>query len=261
MSLPSSSSSSAAAAPSKPSIIDLNFIDCKGSPLICVSSDEDARILWSLGWYGKGSLSRGKPMCCFRKDPPKARSEAPSANQDSTSNTDGTQEDACGEVPPSKKVKEGELVLLTHPECFYLAFLSKHDGVSVTVGGKTRADCWNAFCGANPRFPLLMAAYVYFRGKGWAPRTGISHGVDFLLYKPLERHTHAEYSVIVTDCKAEDFSWARLLRTSRNMVSVAKALVVCRVSSGEVSTESPDCLDGVEIQTIVFSRWDPNKSR
>lgn len=237
--------------------ITLNYVDCRGSPLIYASSDEDARVLWSLGWYGKGSLSRGKPMCCFRKDSTRTPEPEPAP----AANPVETQDDTSGELPPAKKVKESEIVLLTHPECFYLAFLSKHDGVSIAVEGKTRADCWDAFRGANPRFPHLMAAYVYFRGRGWAPRTGISHGVDFLLYKPLERHTHAEYSVIVTDCKAEDFSWARLLRTSRNMVSVAKALVVCRVASKETAAESPDWLNGVEIQTVVFSRWDPNRSR
>lgn len=234
--------------------IKLNFVECNGTPLICVQSDEDARTLWSLGWYGKGSLSRGKPMCCC------CFPTKPITTIDKKSDEeDGTH----SEPPPNKKPKEDETVLLTHAECFYLAFLSKHERLTVTVDDdKTKIDCWNAFCAANPRFPHLMAAYVHFRSKGWAPRTGLSHGVDFLLYKPLDRHTHAEYSVIVTDCKAEDFSWARLLRTSRNMVSVAKALVICRVTSTTtVSIESPDWLNNVEIQTIVFSRWDPNRSR
>lgn len=231
-------------------IVELKFVDCNGFPLIYVGSEEDARVLWSLGWYGKGSLSRGKPMCCFFSSSfKKVQGEEP---------------------PPDKRPRASEDVLLTHAECFYLAFLSEHENLSITVAGKTREECWSAFCKANARFPLLMAAYVHFRSKGWAPRTGLSHGVDFLLYKPLEKHTHAEYSVIVTDgnvaaaaAAADDFSWARLLRTSRNMVSVAKALVVCRVSSTDVTTpsESPDWINYTDIQTVVFSRWDPNKSR
>lgn len=231
---------------SSSSTIELKFVDCNGFPLIYVGSEEDARVLWSLGWYGKGSLSRGKPMCCF-----------------SSSSSKKVQGE---EPPPDKRPRASEDVLLTHAECFYLAFLSEHENLSITVAGKTREECWSAFCKANTRFPLLMAAYIHFRSKGWAPRTGLSHGVDFLLYKPLEKHTHAEYSVIVTDgdaATAGDFSWARLLRTSRNMVSVAKALVVCRVSSADATTpsESPDWLNCTDIQTVVFSRWDPNKSR
>ena len=235
----------------------LKYVECTGSPLIVVASEEDARTLWSLGWYGKGALSRGKPMCCNNNN----------NNSNGSSNGNTAQKPASAASsgpPPAKAPRESELVLLSHIECFYLAFLSEYRA-AIVVDGKTKEECWSAFCAVNFRFPYLVAAYAYFRRKGWAPRTGLSHGVDFLLYRPLDRHTHAEYSVIVADTGTDSATWARLLQTSRNMVSVAKALVVCRVV-GSSSSDCSDCgasdwLESAVVNTVVLTRWDPNKSR
>jgi hypothetical protein len=119
---------------------------------------------------------------------------------------------------------------------------------------------------------VLFAAYLHYRRLGWAPRSGLAHGVDFLLYRPTERHTHAPFSVLVTAAAAAAaaaasvaVSWQMIQRASRNMVSVAKSLVLCEVAlpqSPPAPGELPSAwILGAVVRDVTVHRWIPEQDR
>jgi len=233
---------------------------------VFVRDEDGARALWQLGWFGKGTASRGRPRCTV--------TEGATHQQYRSARTRGRRKGSnfAEAIAADAHALEGvaERVQLGHCEAFYLAFVTcciritaaeESDPASSSAAVAVGAErCWRLFCAEDARFPELLAAYTHYRRLGWAPRSGVAHGVDFLLYRPGTRHTHAPFSVLVAPPQP---SWARISHASRNMVSVAKSLIFCSVTFASVVDRlSPaTCVASAAVYDVAISRWVPEQDR
>jgi len=112
----------------------------------------------------------------------------------------------------------------------------------------------------DSRFPQKLALYNQCRASGWAPRGGIAHGVEFLLYRPGEKHDHAPYAVVLVRSAKEPLPIS-VMQVARNIVNVAKQLLVCSVSGGSVEEWNKAAFRSLHVDMILLGRWDPDADR
>jgi len=184
---------------------------------VWVKDPVDIKDLQTRGSYGKGIFSRSVPNSDFLAD-------------------------------------MQEHLQLAHVEAFFLL-----DAINcLTIFDVERMElkaeaCWKEFSKVNPRFPILYASYLYFRARGWVPKSGLKFGADFALYELGPRFTHATYSVIVKQlelkfpntsgihsnisclAKLDEYShryhsWTALHGLQRLMHNVSKEILFCYVA-------------------------------
>ncbi|XP_015908115.2 tRNA-splicing endonuclease subunit Sen2 [Parasteatoda tepidariorum] len=219
---------------------------------ILVHDDESIKILYSQGFFGKGTLSKNAPKVCVEdKEIKNEKSERvlqnEASNQDDDiidvdddeedvkpstskeenievviSDSDSSSEIEVDSVKKKDSSKEDqsdekESLQLTFEEAYFLSYAL---GCLVIKDNKDQpidlARLWNKFCESSPdgNFPVMYTAYHHFRSKGWIVKQGLKYGVDYLLYKDGPAFYHATYSVIVKPVKEQNF---REVRGSRQM--------------------------------------------
>mmetsp|Transcript_19695 Transcript_19695/g.27722 ORF Transcript_19695/g.27722 Transcript_19695/m.27722 type:complete len:292 (+) Transcript_19695:76-951(+) len=182
----------------------------------------DLDSLFAYGIFGKGSLSKSKPM----------------------------------------NSSQSELLILSLEEAFFLCSFvhcleiyreldEKGDGgMKIELSEiKERqrlnpSDAWKLFCKLEPSFPERYAVYHHFRSRGWIVKSGLKFGADYLLYTDSPEVVHAAYSVIIhthrwdfdQDQKMiqndDDFPLdiASLERLTQLSLNAAKKLMICFTS-------------------------------
>ncbi|KAF5908761.1 tRNA-splicing endonuclease subunit Sen2 isoform X1, partial [Clarias magur] len=152
-----------------------------------------------------------------------------------------------------------EYLQLSYEEAFFLVYalgcLSVfHDGEALSI-----LQLWRVFCSAQPNFEITYAAYHYFRGKGWVPKSGIKYGTDLMLYRKGPPFYHASYSVVVERENEllqgpvlRPFTWRALAALCRTTANVSKELMFCYVIVPSDLTKqdisSPECLRMLKVQ-------------
>lgn len=193
---------------------------------VCIIDKTQASELYSFGTYGKGILSRSRPLFFHNirtyrgsagmfhnkevkklngkkrgnvcSDGPHISSTLNSKTSNSSSNYD--EDPIAQHFQDHKTIQEAEEYLqLSLVEAFYLAYglgclkVMLPDGIQVSL-----LECWNLFRAVDTRFCELYVAYHYYRAGGWVPRAGPKYGVDFVLYCAQGPQSfHAQYAVIV----------------------------------------------------------------
>ena len=137
---------------------------------------------------------------------------------------------------------------------------------------------WSLFCSKLPYFPIMYAAYHYFRSKGWVPKEGIRYGSDFLLYRKGPPYYHASYITVVQCICAETlkplnyngveertFSWESLSSLLRLATSVSKEVMFCYVALPKYLAANGDIkiddIKNFQIFENIVSRWVSSKER
>ncbi|VDD76414.1 unnamed protein product [Mesocestoides corti] len=83
-----------------------------------------------------------------------------------------------------------------------------------------------------PDFPSRYAAYFYYRSNGWIVRPSLAlGGVDFLLYAEPPQLRHAAYAVLVVPASSTGRTVRDITAHFRVVSSVAKKLIIARVSA------------------------------
>ncbi|KAJ1941100.1 tRNA splicing endonuclease subunit sen2 [Kickxella alabastrina] len=193
------------------------------------------------------------------------------------------EEDQIDTLVGPEEASEMEPTQLSPYECLFLC----DAGCLVPRDSATNAilsanDLWKLFDSLEADFEIKYAAYYYYRSKGWAVRSGIKFGSDFLLYNNGPAHSHAQYSVVVRHRKClsdkeidtqeneEDGyggesrrlvdTWQYMFALTRVTAQVQKTLVVCYVDSPEsqcLADRMDLCQYAIEEQ--VISRFNPNR--
>ncbi len=65
-------------------------------------------------------------------------------------------------------------------------------------------ECWTAFRSLLPDFASRYIAYLYFRGRGWTPKSGLKFAADYVLYRISPSYSHSEYTVLLKTVYASD---------------------------------------------------------
>eukprot|EP00727_Mastigamoeba_balamuthi_P012602 m51a1_g7965 putative potential trna splicing endonuclease subunit (257) ;mRNA; r:243471-244349 len=223
-----------------------------------VRGAEQMRALWDLGWFGKGTLSRSKPLCC-----------CPAGASDPTyrpASTPRTRTSSPAPAPPAarltsadeQRVLAAETVQLTPAEAWYLAHEA---GVLRVANIESRDELWALLAGragGAARLARVVAAYRHYRMRGWAVRSGIKLGADFVLYSAAGRaHTHSRLAVRVVR-PGEQWRWAAVQAHTRNAQNVAKQFALCTVDvAGDDAAGSQSAL----VSHVVLRRWAPERDR
>jgi len=101
-------------------------------------------------------------------------------------------------------------------------------------------DMYATFAQSQPRFPLKLSVYRYYRSCGWIVRSGVLFGADFVLYTHHPRSCHSAHSVLVLPITptigpkwvqdAEYIRWETALFASRVASQVGKKLLLSWVT-------------------------------
>lgn len=260
------------------------FIGCG----VWVTNKEHALLLFTTGNYGKGFLSRSKPLFFDGETGRSKKSggfhiksgEKRRGNAGvTTCNAESTRH-ACNCLPDLRvstancciNASDTEHLQLSLEEAFFLVYglgclkIVQEDNTELTV-----AECWKIFCMVDPAFISMYTAYHYYRTNKWIPKSGLKYGVDLVLYGgggiSLQ---HAQYGVIVKSIDAthaengRSLSWATFSHVTRLAEHVAKGIVLCCVvhpPALHVDILAPTYLAHLEIIEVVLDRWQPAQTR
>ncbi|XP_026290816.1 tRNA-splicing endonuclease subunit Sen2 [Frankliniella occidentalis] len=195
-----------------------------------VSDAEDISSLYNMGFFGKGSFSRGCPRSARKTNHPeiirerqwKRRCDWSNRKSDISKVEDGQEEKALHEDNPEVIVigdtDNEEENFMSHlqpriendsgssPEvlnllleealflCYGLGCLYIFD-----ISGQKILNCdefWALCLEIDTRFIERYVTYHHFRSKGWVVKSGLKFGGDFLLYKDGPGFYHASYVVM-----------------------------------------------------------------
>jgi tRNA-intron lyase len=194
------------------------------------------------GKFGKGTLSRAEPTWYqrhYQGYQPKGLAEQrllSTFDPSLVSWLDGTDKE--------------EFVLM--PEEAYHLY---QQGKAVLYSQDKAVDGWSTCCEALSTFPLRYKVYQQFRQQGWAVKSGLLFGCDFVLYSNRLEHQHSEYCVWIVEGPVETLT---LLARARATHHVKKNLIVCHVLNQPKDTSFESCLGEHRIRELEFSRWIPN---
>lgn len=120
------------------------------------------------------------------------------------------------------------------------------------------------------QFPVIYAAYHYFRSRGWVVKCGLKFACDFLLYKEGPPFNHSEHAVTVVRVRESDdgkgvgeltpaIDWQHVTAMQRMSQGVRKKAILCHVMIGSDVTEEDFALVSViqkfKIHCSLVQRW------
>ncbi|GIX93216.1 tRNA-splicing endonuclease subunit Sen2 [Caerostris extrusa] len=266
------------------------------SNCVRVHDEESIKLLYNMGFFGKGTLSKHAPQMCLNKN-----KSAPKENQKKESAKESPEDvedvidvvDSDDESSRLKKIKisnEDEVMILSdteeenksEKECLQLsfeeAFFLSYGLGCLIVKSKDRyfgiPKLWTTFCELTHYgdFPATYTAYHHFRSKGWIVKSGIKYGADFVLYKDGPPFYHATYSVVVQTLKENlrlkvrngnrEFTWSSLAALNRVNNTAGKGLLFLYViKPNNISESSPLCISQFKLEEVLFKRWVPSENR
>lgn len=206
-----------------------------------ITDEGDIELLFTQGFYGKGTFSRSTPQVLEKKfkerrsltkskeksgeqsksflslslecedsnetdDNPAKRRKTDDIEVVLSDTDDSPEDDTSGtSIIPSKE-EEKEVLQLSLEEAYFLSYAF---GVLVVKDKDQPLDLmrlWHKCCEIHPsqNFPVMYTAYHHFRSKGWIVRSGIRYGSDFILYKDGPPFYHASYAVVVKPVKEQN---------------------------------------------------------
>ncbi|KAJ2305582.1 tRNA splicing endonuclease subunit sen2 [Coemansia sp. RSA 2706] len=250
--------------------------DTTGAPIdCCIWIDRGWETLWQNGSFGKGILSRSDPTWLGRYQ--RAVGEQADGGQQYIEEitarrrelrrertSDPEHLESMRDLDVAGAQADMEPVQLSPFEALFLSELQ-----SLTVHDDTHiyshAELYGVLSAGQPDFALKYAAYFYYRAKGWAVRSGIKFGTDFLLYAKGPAHSHSKYAVMVRRRDSEAESWQFMFAQSRVCSQVRKALVVCYVDPPAPGNETCEQANAVpdlteyQIHEYLIERFNPNR--
>ena len=197
--------------------------------VIRVARAEDGAVLWAHGWYGRDPRTRGAPG-------------------------------------PTAPTAVREHAVLMPCEAFWLSVLAEPPLLCVRAAATgavlDAAAQWAAYSALDGAFAAQLALYRACRAAGWAPRAGVAHGADLLLYRPGARHSHAPFAALLVRDGAAPLP-AGVAHAARNVAGVAKQLLVCHVAPlpPPAAPWSRAALDAARVDMTLLARWDPDADR
>jgi len=229
--------------------------------------------LYTIGIFGKGSLSRSVPQRLhqshqgsdttsgFRRpfrglsSTPGFLSRRTAALAATTVNLDAGSQDLPRKSPfcendediegtEENQLKEPQILQehlqLTLLEAYFLQHVLRILRVH-TESGETLSDeaLWKLYLEREPRAWELFAAYYALRASGWIPHAGMQMGSDFIVYADDPERVHASYLVhVVSPEQASNHrsrvdTCIRTLRDFRVAESLAKPIMLITVEFDE----------------------------
>ncbi|KAJ1522286.1 hypothetical protein ONE63_002586 [Megalurothrips usitatus] len=196
---------------------------------------EDISSLYNMGFFGKGSFSRGLPRPARKVQQPEIirerqwkrrctwqeesecsvkdgslekeyRDESPSQDSDRgtelivIADTDTEGDDFISHLRPrieNDKNSSPEVLNLLLEEALFLSYGLGCLYIFDTYGQKILSclEFWSLCVELDNRFIQRYVTYHHFRSKGWVVKSGLKFGGDFLLYKNGPSFFHASYVV------------------------------------------------------------------
>ncbi|GIY37283.1 tRNA-splicing endonuclease subunit Sen2 [Caerostris darwini] len=259
-----------------------------------VHDEESIKMLYNMGFFGRGNLSKHAPQICLNKNKSSSKEnqkkesakESPEDVEDVIDVVDS--DDESSRLKKRKISNEEEVLILSdteeenksEKECLQLSFeeaffLSYGLGCLIVKYEDTYfgiSKLWTTFCELTRSgdFPATYTAYHHFRSKGWIVKSGVKYGADYVLYKDGPPFYHATYSVIVQTLKENlrgrkqnrEFTWSSLAALNRVNNTAGKGLLFLYViKPNNISESSPLCISQFKVEEVLFKRWVPAENR
>ncbi|GFU31089.1 tRNA-splicing endonuclease subunit Sen2, partial [Nephila pilipes] len=241
---------------------------------VLVHDEESMIMLYNMGFFGKGTLSKNAPQVCVKKKnntPPrkKQKTEPCDSHDDVIEVSDSDDEDnvqsdenkrdaseillSSDSDDDNRRYKcskqsesdEKESLQLTFQEAFFLSYglgclIVKDQNTPLNIG-----VLWSRFCDLSPDFPVMYTAYHHFRSKCWVVKSGLKFGADYVLYKDGPPFYHATYTVLVRTVKEnlrdvrgiKDLTWSSLAALNRVNCTAGKGLLILYVIKPNIMTD------------------------
>ncbi|GFQ77564.1 tRNA-splicing endonuclease subunit Sen2 [Trichonephila clavata] len=241
---------------------------------VLVHDEESMKMLYNMGFFGKGTLSKNAPQVCLKNkksEPPRKKQkiepiesaevviEVSDSDDEDTLQYEENQKDAnevsifsdsdddresC-EYSKESSFNEKESLQLTFQEAYFLSYglgclVVKDKDHFLNLG-----ELWSKMCELSPVFPVMYTAYHHFRSKGWVVKSGLKFGADYVLYKDGPPFYHATYSVLVRTVKEnlrdvrglKDLTWFSLAALNRVNSTAGKGLLILYVIKPSMMTD------------------------
>jgi tRNA-splicing endonuclease subunit Sen2 len=257
---------------------------------IVVDNEDDMKILISMGYFGKATLSRNYPKVHQQdsqivrhrvfKNRKRRADKTNHAYQKIVVLPDSDSEDNCEyfiNLKPEYQIDCSgmkENVHLCLEEAFFLSATLNcldiyHEGTLLE-----HEIMWDLFKQNDKYFVQNYLVFYHFRSKNWVVKTGLKFGGDFLLYKQGPPFYHASYVVIIHVVdenlqKIEDMNRRSMQNTclmglNRLCETAGKELLICEivwpnaVKTEEVSFQD---LSKFSIKETIMKRWVVSQER
>ncbi|KAH6569685.1 hypothetical protein BASA50_002733 [Batrachochytrium salamandrivorans] len=237
---------------------------------------------WQLGFFGKGSLSRGEPTWWRRHHEP--TKTAPREGMSSERRAHALAVDR--ERIVSGVMEDPEVYRLMMEEAIYLAdeieCLQLSEGGVDLDAGMAWKRCRSLRQPNGPvfdssEFAIQYAAYHYYRTRGWVVKSGHLFGAHFVLYRKGPTHRHSEYAVLIipvfskttnsnSSLAVHDYdrpTWQSVQMSNRVCSHAKKRTLLCHVVVPSCAIDLDDirCIERMQIWDVSVGRWKPEKSR
>ena len=137
------------------------------------------------------------------------------------------------------------------------------------------------------QFPVIYAAYHYFRSRGWVVKCGLKFACHFLLYKEGPPFNHSEHAVTVVRIRESDsnsmdadphqeaqtfdprlqlepaIDWQHVTAMQRMSQGVRKKVILCHVIIGSDITDEDfarvSVIEKLQVHCSLIQRWKPRQ--
>lgn len=199
------------------------------------------------------------------------------SDSDPESTTSSWESDAATTQPEPGSTDRPEILKLGLDEAY---FLSYGLGVLSIVPEKSEDpfmnldELWSTYRRLfDPddlmHFPVIYAAYHFFRSRGWIVKCGLKFACDYLLYDEGPPFNHSEFAVTVVRVQAGHqitspaIDWQHVNAMQRMSRGVRKKAILCHVVVGTDIADEDFALVSViqkmQIHCSLMERWDARR--
>nr|CAI5843599.1 unnamed protein product [Callosobruchus analis] len=245
---------------------------------VVINDPEGMKIIVSMGYFGKGNLSRSFHYLNNDKTEFIRRRQYTNRKQFKSTrlkkvvvlpDSDNEEiDDYITNLKPEYQIDPScliESVYLGLEEAFFLAHAVGCLTVKCGNDIMDEDNMWNEFCNINPSFPAHYTVYYHFRAKNWVVKPGIKFGGDFLLYKQGPPFYHAAYVVIINainpprenleSSKQRSLDNSSVMGLNRLCETAGKDLIICKVILPESGIIHYKNMQHILIEELLVRRW------
>ncbi|TPX45136.1 hypothetical protein SeMB42_g03435 [Synchytrium endobioticum] len=255
---------------------------------VWIDDFDQSRILWTDGFFGKGTLSRSEPLYGRGNEnrmgilKRKLAGKLGNASVSVAVEAAGEGEKALGYNPERVQLSPFESIFLAWAlDCVDIrsacgepmgtTSLWKYMMNQMTQYTTQPDVMTNGLRQSEWEFIARYIVYHVYRARRWVVWSGIKFGADFVCYRKGPVFTHSEYALVVlpvvnneTVGFSQDFKW--YLGLNRVCAQVKKNVVLCYVHFGDDFTvrdgQHPyDVLRKYRLEEITIKRFIPERNR
>ncbi|XP_065206412.1 tRNA-splicing endonuclease subunit Sen2 [Planococcus citri] len=226
---------------------------------IVIEKRESMEALYTMGYFGKGSLSQAYPAFNQRKRKRLEKIIKINGNNHSSGVDDTKNKQTDVLISEGNHVVEYLHLMLE--EAFFLSFVLECLTVQHQNSAMKVEEMWEKFQQVQPYFVERYVTYHYYRSRGWVVKSALKFGGDFVLYKQGPPFYHGSAVVLIISNVNEDMKnidCDTLKAINRGVEQVKKELLIAQIYIPEdLDYKDVDQISRCTISEYLYKRSMP----